>query len=623
MSEYKENIKFRTEVGRELRNTEVDSNFKYVANPWSPLRIYEKGMIVYHKIEDEVTSNIALTHWFIATKRTTRGFFILDEWEIMSGWDTSITNTSENAFSRIIVNSNLNGSYSSASNGIIEAASVQASLGFVAGSGINLEFDDTNNLIKISRGFGGGEANTGINIGTGIGVFRDKTNFDLNLRSLKSSSSLLDISLDGTDEIEFNIDVSLIHLSDIGNKVLNDLDNVNATPTLNQVLSWNGTQWVASTISSSIYTGSNLGSGSASVFSTIAANDFKFRRIKTDTAILVINQDANYISFDFRADQLPLKDLRHVEINNPQEGEALVYNFDDLQWENKQISNIYNADGNIISNRVVDLNGYFLQYSDSSISTGVEPYFHVEAAPGFLKFVGEAPVPGIIDTYFSGDLFLQSDNIYTNGIYEDSGTMYSLISFKNNSVRNVIFANDTGAKLEHYATGLENSFSVNSNGILSQIIGNNGTNFTILHQNGNFGINVATPMHAIHVVNEITGQDAAYFEGDVTIEGKLNVTGLIDPTGLVLNEQAQIPYTNSADEAILWVGNTGVRQTLYFTDENGIDFDLLLNYNILLSDTYENLKSLADNEELIPGKYYLMYTSFPTRRSSDHRKSVV
>ncbi len=58
--------------------------------------------------------------------------------------------------------------------------------------------------------------------------------------------------------------------------------------------------------------------------------------------------------------------------------------------------------------------------------------------------------------------------------------------------------------------------------------------------------------------------------GDVYISGKLNVTGLIDPTGLVLNEQAVAPYdtTTTGTEGLIWVRDDN---NLIFTDQTGAD----------------------------------------------------
>lgn len=55
-------------------------------------------------------------------------------------------------------------------------------------------------------------------------------------------------------------------------------------------------------------------------------------------------------------------------------------------------------------------------------------------------------------------------------------------------------------------------------------------------------------------------------QGDATINGKLTVTGLIDPTGLEFDPQDEAPSTNC-----IWV-RTGSPTTLMFTDSAGTDF---------------------------------------------------
>jgi hypothetical protein len=340
MSGYTENIKFRTEINRELKNIEVDSNFRYVANPWSSQRVYRKGMIVYHTIEPEVTGQPTLTHWFIAKQTTTQGTFIPGEWEIMSGYDSSLVNTSENAFSSIVVNSNISGTFSSATNGMITAASTQDQFGFVAGSGISLEFDNVQNLIKISRGVGGGESNDGNSLGSGAEVYKDKTGTTLNFRSLTTTGSVLTFT-EGTNEIDLSADFSLLNLADLGTKVLSDLDNVASTsPTLNQVLSWNGSSWTPSTIASSTYTATNLGASANSVFSTITANDFKFRRlIETASDPIKMSQSANYITFSWDGSEISINDIGDVNLTSIQAGQGLVYNSGTSKWENTNTIN--------------------------------------------------------------------------------------------------------------------------------------------------------------------------------------------------------------------------------------------------------------------------------------------
>ncbi|MCP4392700.1 MAG: hypothetical protein GY804_00240 [Alphaproteobacteria bacterium] len=72
----------------------------------------------------------------------------------------------------------------------------------------------------------------------------------------------------------------------------------------------------------------------------------------------------------------------------------------------------------------------------------------------------------------------------------------------------------------------------------------------------------------------VFGGDSSFTFNDstkeVTIDGKLTVTGLIDPTGLVLTEQASVPDTPAAGFGYVWTKNT-TPSTLIFTDDAGTD----------------------------------------------------
>lgn len=57
---------------------------------------------------------------------------------------------------------------------------------------------------------------------------------------------------------------------------------------------------------------------------------------------------------------------------------------------------------------------------------------------------------------------------------------------------------------------------------------------------------------------------------EVTIDGKLTVTGLIDPTGMVLTEQESVPDTPTDGYGYLWVKDT-TPSTMIFTDDAGTD----------------------------------------------------
>jgi hypothetical protein len=62
--------------------------------------------------------------------------------------------------------------------------------------------------------------------------------------------------------------------------------------------------------------------------------------------------------------------------------------------------------------------------------------------------------------------------------------------------------------------------------------------------------------------------------GSVVVNGKLTVTGLIDPTGLVLSEQATDPASTAAGEGTFWVRDDAPN-TPMFTDDSGSDWELV------------------------------------------------
>ena len=74
-----------------------------------------------------------------------------------------------------------------------------------------------------------------------------------------------------------------------------------------------------------------------------------------------------------------------------------------------------------------------------------------------------------------------------------------------------------------------------------------------------------------------TSDAALYFTAGtpdtLTVDGKLNVTGLIDPTGLVIDEKANVAatgHTTAAGKGLLWVKDDAPNR-LYFTDDAGTD----------------------------------------------------
>ncbi len=78
--------------------------------------------------------------------------------------------------------------------------------------------------------------------------------------------------------------------------------------------------------------------------------------------------------------------------------------------------------------------------------------------------------------------------------------------------------------------------------------------------------------------------------GGVRVDGKLTVTGLIDPTGLVLDEQSSNPATPTAGHGILWVKDDAPNK-LMFTDDAGTEFTVATLADIQGQDTLAEILS--------------------------------
>jgi len=84
-------------------------------------------------------------------------------------------------------------------------------------AGPNVAITPGDGTITIGSSAGGGETNTASNQGSGIGVFDNKNDADLELRSFVSLNNLLTISLDALHkEIDFLINESNLNLANIG-----------------------------------------------------------------------------------------------------------------------------------------------------------------------------------------------------------------------------------------------------------------------------------------------------------------------------------------------------------------------------------------------------------------------
>jgi len=304
----KEYILFRTEVKRELLNAEVDTNFRMVANPWAEERTYEEGHIVYHPVvisdacnidailqesaiegEDNDIFAILLESaaptefgcdigaillesatqsdatptggnelqslaWWRAKKRTTRGVFLLDEWDLIGGVSTGdIGVRGADGFGRILINyTGPTGPFQTANDVLLRSPNPDATLNFVAGEGVQLQHDVTSNSIKFINTTAGGQINNGLSLGTGETVYAGMSGLNLSFYAFAATNTsvnnVLSISTNNfTKNIEYNFNSGLINLSELsnGNPTANELSDIiypTGLPNNGDLLQWNSAQ---------------------------------------------------------------------------------------------------------------------------------------------------------------------------------------------------------------------------------------------------------------------------------------------------------------------------------------------------------------------------------------------
>jgi len=162
----KEYILYRTEINRELFNSEVDTNFKSVANPWVEERVYEEGNIVYHPVTVELAtgSEEEALAWWRANRRTTQGSFDTNEWDLIGGVGTGdITIGAQPGFGKIVVNyTRTTGTFQAGNDAVLSATVPNDTTRLIGGAGINLQYDTTTTTVKIINSGSVGEANHGV-----------------------------------------------------------------------------------------------------------------------------------------------------------------------------------------------------------------------------------------------------------------------------------------------------------------------------------------------------------------------------------------------------------------------------------------------------------------------------
>lgn len=281
-----EYILFRTEVDRELFNTEVDNNFKMVANPWVADRVYEEGNIVYHPVQiisetgEEPTGGAEQQlAWWRAKQRTIRGVFDISHWDLIGGIGNidAIIDT-VTAFGRILVNSTDPVVLNSTNNVLLQAQNPNDLLRLRAGDGITLYHNASNNTIQINAPGATGEENVGSNIGIGQNVYAGKTGVTLRFRGFIANnigSNILTVATVGND-IRYQVNEGAINLQNLnnGSPNINMLSDVNAaSPGSGDILQFNsGTGTWNSTSSASVISNIYTNNGNLSTNRTVNLN---------------------------------------------------------------------------------------------------------------------------------------------------------------------------------------------------------------------------------------------------------------------------------------------------------------------------------------------------------------
>lgn len=168
-------------------------------------------------------------------------------------------------------------------------------------------------------------ANTASNIGSGIGLFKQKTGVDLEFKSLLSSNKLsITPNVSGLT-IDFDVNESNLNLNNIGGTLnankggtgfslynVGDLLFANTTTTLSKLpVSIDGKvltlvgglpTWITPT-GGDITNGDNIGGGSE-LFQIKSGSDLVFRTLIADSNKITITQNANTINFDINENNL-------------------------------------------------------------------------------------------------------------------------------------------------------------------------------------------------------------------------------------------------------------------------------------------------------------------------------
>jgi hypothetical protein len=342
----KEYILYRTEIKRELFNAEVDNNFKMVANPWAEERTYEEGNIVYHPVVVEPAIGVQPTGggtqslaWWRANKRTTKGVFLLNEWDLIGGVGTGdLSVQGADGFGKILVNYNgPTGSFQGGPNGLITSPNPNATINYIAGPGMQLQWDQSSNSIKFINVTAGGEVNNGINIGTGNAVYAGMSGTNLQFRGFSASNTSGNPALSSsinvfTNNINYNLDSGQIFLGELsgGNPTADELSDItypSGLPTNGDLLQWNSSSGSWIPVSLSLLGVPNIYDNSSTIANatrTVTLNgtlggNLKFQSSVGTSGLRIENAGTGFvIGTDLSTSPTSLLDLRPSDSNGYQ-----------------------------------------------------------------------------------------------------------------------------------------------------------------------------------------------------------------------------------------------------------------------------------------------------------------
>ncbi len=222
-----------------------------------------------------------------------------------------------------------------------------------------------------------GENNTASNLGSGAGTFKQKSSDDLQFRSITGGSNVTvtenasDISISATDTdttYTAGTGLNLTGTSFSLNANVNDLaDAVITSAQTDDVLQWNGTQWINAQIEEEGTTASNLGATGASVFAQKTSNDLEFRKLKAGSNIS-ITQNANDVEISSTASGQVLSVNSQtgtvtLDTDDISEGSSHLY-YTDTRVDTRIGNTSVNALSDVVITSVAD--NQFLRYDTAS-----------------------------------------------------------------------------------------------------------------------------------------------------------------------------------------------------------------------------------------------------------------